>query len=426
MFVSVELSSARELFGNWPAVYSLVPLLHLFEEVEQHPYFKRAFPNDKGDFLRNFREVLVREHRRASSFDPPKPQPRISHRPRHDAEAFYWVCLYGLARAHPTSHVDAQDDPGEHWDPFSDDDNANDLERMAEFCVLMLAHRPGNEHGRSPYLTSRAQRQEQVLHSKIKAVAPLLENIATYLSIPWYLYEEQEPEDEQPVEDEKPVENEQPVVSLDHAHHALRRLLLLKIIALDEREGAAHEHNFAFDKSKPRQLPSNVLHDRHSMPSHGSLGGSGTTSYPGSAQSTHFSVVGGACDSDASISTRLSRKRKAPDGRDDTTQLPIADAGSRASEDKSGERSTIDVVDGQAQGGAQVDKVDVDQRGEQDDEDQLDESADEDDGDNPKKDPDYRYQSSKRAKTHNLKEADNGVWAYMKFFWNDSHLWFGR
>ncbi|EJD52371.1 hypothetical protein AURDEDRAFT_111106 [Auricularia subglabra TFB-10046 SS5] len=199
MFIAMEMSKPEGMrFADQPldrVRYSLAQA----ENYTEH--FARAFPNGPGSFMANFDLVVAAEKARIAKkpnvYGAPPP-PKTRHDWRHDAESIYWVFLWAFARARPLGSSPDDD--------FTDDLNS--------FCLAMFSHSIGGKTGeaqRGNYLT-KLNACNSLFHPGLKELESLFNRIAMYLSIPWYLY----------CGDEAPT----PLVERDHAHVAIRRIVL--------------------------------------------------------------------------------------------------------------------------------------------------------------------------------------------------------
>lgn len=213
MFVATEVSQPSPGLLLPFRVKALLRLRDHLASLEQYAtYFQAAFPDRTAAdaFITAFDTVLTMEHERDDAFT----QPSEPNRLHHDAESIYWSLLWAVARAKPFGEavVDAEYDSA-----------------FAKFCNVMLDHTPGEEIGRQLFIHTAATKVLALLHTRTQSVSSLFVDMATYLSVPWHLY------------------INTGVVKPDHAHHALRRLILLHILSL--RAGG---QNLPFDRKQPR------------------------------------------------------------------------------------------------------------------------------------------------------------------------------
>ncbi|EJD48546.1 hypothetical protein AURDEDRAFT_150956 [Auricularia subglabra TFB-10046 SS5] len=221
MFVALELSGSGMHRFNYTKGLDeddIEDLTNALTAIENHEtIFQRAFPGDSGStFMDDFAKVIVQEKARK------KARPRVElysdplelHRAHHDVQTIYWTMLWSFARALPRGH-----------DAFDSSDFLN------TFCAGMLSHSLGNEANRLKYLKDE-EGCIAYLHSSLTHFARLFRSLALYFSIPWHLY----------------LKNG--TVQIDHAHHAIRRILLAEIVFL--RTEAGQVFNVALDKMQPR------------------------------------------------------------------------------------------------------------------------------------------------------------------------------
>ncbi|KZV87656.1 hypothetical protein EXIGLDRAFT_773448 [Exidia glandulosa HHB12029] len=197
MFMACELSSSsRDAALDYPRS-SIVHLESQLEAVENlGDVFRRAFPDDDGTFMKQFRLVLEAEEQRRKTNGKAFTNPKTPHLPRHDVESVFWVLVWCFARACPVGA------------PFEDARNGE----FSNWAHNMLKHTIGNESARWTLLGS-AQILKTILHPDLASFSELLEDIAAYLIVPWDLYHD--------------------IVDDDHVHIAIRRLLLAQIHALN-------------------------------------------------------------------------------------------------------------------------------------------------------------------------------------------------
>ncbi|KZV79450.1 hypothetical protein EXIGLDRAFT_846529 [Exidia glandulosa HHB12029] len=197
MFMACELSiSSRDDALDYPQS----SILHLESQLEAvdnlGDVFRRAFPDDDGTFMKQFRLVLEAEEQRRKTNGQASTNPKTPHLPRHDVESVFWVLVWSFARACPVGA------------PFEDVKNGP----FSEWAHTMLKHTIGNEGARWTLL-SGAQFLKKILHPDLAPFSGLLADIAAYLFVPWDLYHD--------------------IVDDDHVHIAIRRLLLAKIHAMN-------------------------------------------------------------------------------------------------------------------------------------------------------------------------------------------------
>ncbi|EJD48483.1 hypothetical protein AURDEDRAFT_183400 [Auricularia subglabra TFB-10046 SS5] len=234
MFAAVELSSAiPEATGS--VTVELLARLAAFDKLPE-AWRSRAFPGDEGRFMSVFNQIFEleslrlgprHEHHRAMT------DPSSYHRPRHDMESLYWIVVWALLRASPLLEGPAG--------------LARDVALSGPANVL-LSHKLGiNERGRTAILQNPpTECMHDVLSSRF---GELLVDMATYIRIPWHLYEGK-------------IEKLAP----NHVHIAFRRMLLVKIYELWEKNAAK---DVMFNRKKPRSIrdESNFGQDLGSRPS---------------------------------------------------------------------------------------------------------------------------------------------------------------
>ncbi|EJD44240.1 hypothetical protein AURDEDRAFT_166630 [Auricularia subglabra TFB-10046 SS5] len=197
MFRSLELfcpSELRVTFNTDQIAFSaLVEAFETIENPKHRDFLVRAFPRDNFDFAAGFKVIVADEMKRraGAKVKANKHIPReVTHSPRHDAESVFWILLWALGRALP------QGEPDQLTSNFNG------------FCAAMLkegASTPGCGN-RKHYLDTRLL--SDILHPKLEVFESVLQSMALYFSIPWELYN----------------------VGRDHAHIAMRRLLLLELL----------------------------------------------------------------------------------------------------------------------------------------------------------------------------------------------------
>ncbi|EJD48525.1 hypothetical protein AURDEDRAFT_162484 [Auricularia subglabra TFB-10046 SS5] len=224
MFVAMELSATglqRVDYNNALDSDLLDDLMFDLKAIEGHAdIYEHAFPGGSGGgFMDNFARVVELEKARL------KVRPRLPlfsdpldlHRAHHDMETVYWDLLWTFVRALPQGS-----------DPYPAGNLANSL---GDMCTQMLQHQLGNEGSRYSYLKP-SRSFEEFLHPGLVHFAGLFRSLSQYFLIPWHRY----------VRDG--------IVEIDHAHHAVRRLLLTEIVLL--RTDAGQAFNVALDKVQPR------------------------------------------------------------------------------------------------------------------------------------------------------------------------------
>lgn len=232
MFAAVELSSEDPVktTGFSP---SLLKRLEAFDKLPEE-LRKRAYPNDDGTFMKVFNEIYDLEDSRSSvrhKHYGATTDPSSLHRPRHDMESLFWILLWALLRASPLFGTPAG--------------LTNDL-ALSETANILLNHRIGTkEEVRSGY---RRDPPVSGLHPLFKSFGELLIDMATYLRIPWHLYE-------------GTVEG----LSPKHVHIAFRRMLLVQIYELSLNNAAK---DVLFNRKMPRNIrnESNFGQDRGETP----------------------------------------------------------------------------------------------------------------------------------------------------------------
>ncbi|KZV94218.1 hypothetical protein EXIGLDRAFT_835099 [Exidia glandulosa HHB12029] len=222
LLISSELSSPCPI--RLPARPGGVRTLrNAFKRLEEHVFFKEAFPDAEANnaFLSSLDIVVKFETERSfltivadeDSSAHATTNPHLRHLPRHDVESFYWILLWGLARGNPMGEVH--------------DDRAS-IKELSIFAWRMINHTIGEDDSdvRQPYMEHLRQTLTAgVLHIRLKFYATMLHNIAVYLSIPWHLYEPY-PENKSAVRI--------PALPLEHAHHAVRRIILMMFLEKDK------------------------------------------------------------------------------------------------------------------------------------------------------------------------------------------------
>ncbi|EJD48530.1 hypothetical protein AURDEDRAFT_112962 [Auricularia subglabra TFB-10046 SS5] len=222
MFIATELSGSgmhRFDYTRGLTKDDVEDLTNALAAIEKHEaIFQRAFPGDSGStFMEDFAKVIVQEKARK------KVRPRVElysnplelHRAHHDVQTIYWTMLWSFARALPRGH-----------EAFDASETA-----LNSFCYGMLSHSLGNEANRLTYLKDE-KGSIAYLHPSLGHFGRLFRSLALYFSIPWHLY----------------LKNGS--VKIDHAHHAIRRILLAEIVFL--RTEAGQKFNLALDKTQPR------------------------------------------------------------------------------------------------------------------------------------------------------------------------------
>ncbi|EJD52861.1 hypothetical protein AURDEDRAFT_181365 [Auricularia subglabra TFB-10046 SS5] len=229
---------ALEFSGKTPASYNddhirFKYLVRAFKELEEPRHRKTlmaAFPEDTLTFAAKFEAIVELEEDRRYAIRHGHPEERyivkdLPHAPRHDAESIYWVLLWALGRALP--HGSPDELPSKRDAP----DDAL-LANFNDFCAAMLKEGssvPGSGNRQryiNPTLVS-----DDLLHPRLQYFErAVLDHMATYFSIPWALYEKKNQ------------------VDRDHAHTAMRRILLLTFL-----EAHNSDLDIKLDTEKPRR-----------------------------------------------------------------------------------------------------------------------------------------------------------------------------
>lgn len=210
MFISVELSSTQPQSTS-DVGFPVLPRLQAIDDPKYAELRARAFPGDSSAvFMAAFARIADGEVK-----SRPKrvyTDPRTPHRPRHDMESLHWVVLWAFIRAAPIPRRDI------------------DHSAYSCFCTAtktLLDHSFGDEVNRSGF---RIWPPVAGLDPLLKRYAPLIEDMAMYVSMPWHLYEPD------------------PAVPRDHAHIALQRMLLSELVQL----GGDTQDDVFFDPTNPR------------------------------------------------------------------------------------------------------------------------------------------------------------------------------
>ncbi|EJD48513.1 hypothetical protein AURDEDRAFT_162471 [Auricularia subglabra TFB-10046 SS5] len=174
IFISVELSSKTPVrAGGSRSLRRLAERLAVLDERPE--LFARAFPGPDGDhnFMENFLRVVDKEEERAAAGECAFTNPGTRHLPLHDVESLYWILVWGFSRACPV---------GEDPHGMLNDD-------LSQFVDRMLEHRVGEPEGyRNGELYGNGI-SPHIFHYALRAtVYPVLQDLATYLAIPWNLY----------------------------------------------------------------------------------------------------------------------------------------------------------------------------------------------------------------------------------------------
>ncbi|EJD48449.1 hypothetical protein AURDEDRAFT_162408 [Auricularia subglabra TFB-10046 SS5] len=215
MFISIELSSKAPMRAD--STRSLADITERLRVLDGRPeLFARAFPNGDNDFIAKFLRIVKLEKTRIAAGEKAYTQPMSFHRPQHEVESLYWVLVWGFSRACPLG--------------LSPHGTMGDA--LSQFAVTMLYHSPGVESGRSTSLYSMGL-PEGPFHPLLRRdFVTALQDLATYLAVPWGLY----------LRDVHP----------DHAHVALRRILLPLIDDVVQGKVA----DVPFNTTQPRTLQS--------------------------------------------------------------------------------------------------------------------------------------------------------------------------
>ncbi|KZV89227.1 hypothetical protein EXIGLDRAFT_771941 [Exidia glandulosa HHB12029] len=228
MFSAIEMSTDRPIPRRVNAVW-ISALADTLRAVEDLPVFRRAFPNDTGDFVTMFEEVATLEFRRETNLEKKPRLPHdaeirytdpdtIVHDPCYDVQSIYWSLLWFFVRSLPEAR---------RRTPVDTFNGA-----FSTFATNMLKHTIGEDGYRSNFLIQFSG-PENIIHPDLVHFTEFFKDLATYLSIPWHMYKNH------------------PKVKVpdDHAHTAVRRLLLAKIYDLTKEN---KQHNIALDPTQPR------------------------------------------------------------------------------------------------------------------------------------------------------------------------------
>ncbi|EJD48523.1 hypothetical protein AURDEDRAFT_162482 [Auricularia subglabra TFB-10046 SS5] len=214
MFIAFELSSETPI-GYDGRKLRFTKILSRFEASEKR-----------------FRVVLAKESKRdQNEDDSTSTDPAEMHRAHHDAQSVYWILLWCFSRALPKGRI--------AFEP-----KTAPTAKLTQFCENMLSHTVGNEQIRPTYLNV-SRGGVETLHPDLQHFASMFSAMATYLCIPWHIYLAAGD------------------VGPDHAHHALRRVLLLEIISLHNE---AKKFNAELDTTQPRIYAGIPQHDRPNIP----------------------------------------------------------------------------------------------------------------------------------------------------------------
>ncbi|KZV87644.1 hypothetical protein EXIGLDRAFT_723488 [Exidia glandulosa HHB12029] len=236
-FIACELSISKP--SERPVNPRLRHLLPRFRALEDLPVFRRAFPDDDGTFVETFAAIVALEEERdellafedyKNPLDPalkdtdPKD---VVHDPCYDIQSIYWVLLWFFALAQPATASS------------ENDVNLTEGSAFADFVSTMLEHRIGYEYDRKHYLTRGLS---LTVHPAFRHLEfGLLRSLAAYLAVPWHMYKGDHPRLKVPLKPE-------------HAHIAMRRLLLAEIYKLTTDETERHASNWPLDPSRPRDI----------------------------------------------------------------------------------------------------------------------------------------------------------------------------
>ncbi|KZV87642.1 hypothetical protein EXIGLDRAFT_196817 [Exidia glandulosa HHB12029] len=244
MFSALEISTDKPLERVLDP-FALDNVIRKLRAVEQLPVFDRAFPDGKGDFVEMLEAVTELEFtrkrflsksadRKAANdirqrFTDPK---KILHDPCYDVQSIYWSLLWFFLRALPTGKPPLDVLDGD----------------FSRFANSLLEHTVGDDAFRADHFFQwRGPTLE--LHAALADFVPLFQNLAAYLAIPWHMYKNHP---------EVHVPN-------DHAHTAVRRLLLAEIYALTKENKGL---NIALDPTQPRIInkSTSAVTDRSKQP----------------------------------------------------------------------------------------------------------------------------------------------------------------
>lgn len=180
MFSSVEISTSEPLRRS-ANPYPLEALTSRLRDVEQLPVFRRAFPDDNGEFMKMFQTVVELEFKRAriiaedSDDDESKAlrytEPdAVVHDPCYDVQSIYWSLLWFFVRVLPEGREPRDDLDGD----------------FSKFAEKFLAHTVGDDYLRARDLFLWHCPKAH-LHPDLVHFAKLFRGLALYLSVPWHM-----------------------------------------------------------------------------------------------------------------------------------------------------------------------------------------------------------------------------------------------
>ncbi|EJD52866.1 hypothetical protein AURDEDRAFT_111384 [Auricularia subglabra TFB-10046 SS5] len=201
MFRALELSYPSALADHFNRetlnLDVLVSAFKAIERPEHRSYLLGAFPEDTLTFASVIKEIVEKEKERRNLVAEGDASERYiikdsPHKPRHDAESVYWILLWALGRALPRGAPDQL------------------TTQYNNFCGAMLREGSAIPGSGCREIYLKPQCVEDILHPELTCFQEMLVKMATYFSIPWERYKEEFK------------------LGDDHAHIAMRRLLLLK------------------------------------------------------------------------------------------------------------------------------------------------------------------------------------------------------
>ncbi|KZV87643.1 hypothetical protein EXIGLDRAFT_723487 [Exidia glandulosa HHB12029] len=222
MFCAIETSTDTPLVRKVDA-YMLETLTTKFRDVEALAVFQQAFPEGDAGFVEMFEKVVELEQKRARLMTRPENEAlrftdpaTVVHEPWYDVQSIFWSILWFFVRALPEGR--------EPRDVMDGD--------FSTFANTLLTHKIGKEKNRTDdFFYWDGPRS--YLHPDLVHFADLIRDLALYLSVPWHMYKNH-PEFKLPD---------------DHAHTAVRRLLLAEIYTLNQPKNPL---NVTLDPTQPR------------------------------------------------------------------------------------------------------------------------------------------------------------------------------
>jgi hypothetical protein len=174
-------------------------------------FLSRKFPELTGRaaelYGQAYGEDILEKYPRLVSMTNDRSIPRnyeveYRHIPAYDVESFFWVLLHELVTAYPQ---------GEKHDGMT--------EGAREFLETMEAHRfkVGEHDARKKYLHRfmRISTLEDLLHPRLRKLAPYLVELSQYLFTEWAYFGED-------------------YIPADHAHEAMKRVLLKMLLEIED------------------------------------------------------------------------------------------------------------------------------------------------------------------------------------------------